>query len=71
MTKSEDSIEKAKACIQPDEFNKRVVKWQQQHGRNDLPWQQEEDPYHVLVSELMLQQTQVSTVIPYFQRWKG
>ncbi|WP_051986635.1 A/G-specific adenine glycosylase [Pseudidiomarina atlantica] len=69
MTHSESFIEKAKACIQPERFTDRVVRWQVQHGRNDLPWQQAGDPYHVLVSELMLQQTQVSTVIPYFQRW--
>ncbi|WP_241967791.1 A/G-specific adenine glycosylase [Pseudidiomarina homiensis] len=59
----------AKTVIPAKEFAKIVVTWQQQHGRNDLPWQQHNDPYHVLVSELMLQQTQVTTVIPYFERW--
>src|SRR5690606_15272806 len=46
-----------------------VVAWQTKFGRHDLPWQRESSPYHVLVSELMLQQTQVTTVIPYFERW--
>lgn len=50
-------------------FAKLIIDWQQLHGRNDLPWQRQADPYHVLVSELMLQQTQVTTVIPYFERW--
>lgn len=55
--------------IAPEDFAATVLKWQQQHGRHDLPWQQPATPYRVLVSEIMLQQTQVVTVIPYFQRW--
>lgn len=47
----------------------QIIKWQQSHGRHQLPWQQDVTPYKVLVSELMLQQTQVATVIPYFSRW--
>lgn len=47
----------------------KIIHWQQSHGRHQLPWQQDVTPYKVLVSELMLQQTQVATVIPYFQRW--
>ena len=50
-------------------FQHQVVSWQSRHGRHQLPWQQNATPYAVLVSELMLQQTQVVTVIPYFQRW--
>lgn len=46
-----------------------IIDWQREHGRHHLPWQQAPRPYHVLISEVMLQQTQVSTVIPYFQRW--
>ncbi|HET8817716.1 MAG TPA: A/G-specific adenine glycosylase [Pseudidiomarina sp.] len=46
-----------------------VNSWQHQHGRHHLPWQLEITPYKVLVSEIMLQQTQVATVIPYFERW--
>lgn len=52
-----------------DWFAQRVLQWFDSHGRKDLPWQQPIDPYRVWVSEIMLQQTQVSTVIPYFQRF--
>lgn len=55
--------------LSPRTFSQRIIQWQQKHGRNSLPWQQNPSPYHVLVSELMLQQTQVATVIPYFTRW--
>jgi len=47
----------------------RLVAWHAQRGRHDLPWQQDRHPYRVWVSEIMLQQTQVSTVIPYFERF--
>jgi A/G-specific adenine glycosylase len=50
-------------------FSKQVLNWFDQHGRKDLPWQQAISPYRVWVSEIMLQQTQVNTVIPYFQRF--
>src|SRR4029453_13326412 len=43
--------------------------WFDQHGRKNLPWQQPRTPYRVWVSEVMLQQTQVATVIPYFERF--
>jgi A/G-specific adenine glycosylase len=46
-----------------------VVRWQQSHGRNDLPWQATRDPYRVWLSEIMLQQTQVVTVLDYFARF--
>jgi len=50
-------------------FAQRVLDWFDQHGRKDLPWQQDINPYRVWVSEIMLQQTQVKTVIPYFERF--
>jgi A/G-specific adenine glycosylase len=50
-------------------FSSRIIAWQRQHGRHDLPWQASRDPYMVWLSEIMLQQTQVATVIPYFQRF--
>lgn len=50
-------------------FSTRLLKWFDQHGRKDLPWQQNPTPYRVWVSEIMLQQTQVATVIPYFERF--
>jgi len=46
-----------------------VLEWYHQHGRHDLPWQHDTSPYRVWVSEIMLQQTQVSTVIGYYQRF--
>ena len=46
-----------------------LLTWFDQHGRHDLPWQHPRTPYRVWVSEIMLQQTQVSTVIPYFNRF--
>lgn len=45
----------------------RLVRWQRAHGRHDLPWQRDPTPYRVWVSEVMLQQTRVATVIPYFE----
>ena len=47
----------------------RVVAWQASHGRNHLPWQQTRDPYRVWLSEIMLQQTQVTTVLDYYARF--
>jgi A/G-specific adenine glycosylase len=46
-----------------------LVAWHARHGRHDLPWQRERTPYRVWVSEIMLQQTQVATVIPYYSRF--
>jgi len=47
----------------------RVIAWQRRHGRHSLPWQGTRDPYRIWLSEIMLQQTQVSTVLPYYQRF--
>lgn len=47
----------------------KIIPWQIQHGRHDLPWQQTVSPYKVWISEIMLQQTQVNTVIPYYQKF--
>lgn len=52
-----------------DTFAQRLLAWFDLHGRKDLPWQQDINPYRVWVSEIMLQQTQVNTVIPYYQRF--
>ena len=51
------------------EFSSRLLAWFDKHGRHDLPWQLEQTPYRVWISEIMLQQTQVVTVIPYFERF--
>ncbi len=50
-------------------FSERILSWYHQHGRKNLPWQQNKTPYSVWISEIMLQQTQVKTVIPYYQRF--
>lgn len=50
-------------------FATRIVDWQRAHGRHHLPWQQTKDAYHVWLSEIMLQQTQVATVIDYYNRF--
>ena len=53
----------------PIDLATRVVRWQASHGRNELPWQNTRDPYRVWLSEIMLQQTQVVTVLDYFARF--
>ena len=50
-------------------FSSRLIEWQQQHGRHGLPWQHTRDPYRVWLSEIMLQQTQVTTVLAYYARF--
>lgn len=50
-------------------FAKQLISWQRQHGRHGLPWQNTCDPYRVWLSEIMLQQTQVSTVVAYYARF--
>jgi len=51
------------------EFAARILSWFDDHGRKDLPWQRNINPYRVWISEIMLQQTQVQTVIPYYERF--
>jgi len=50
-------------------FGEKIVAWQRTDGRHDMPWQGTRDPYRIWVSEIMLQQTQVATVIPYYERF--
>ncbi|HWM43369.1 MAG TPA: A/G-specific adenine glycosylase, partial [Burkholderiales bacterium] len=50
-------------------FAAKLVAWQRRHGRHGLPWQGTRDPYRIWLSEIMLQQTQVSAVIPYFNKF--
>jgi A/G-specific adenine glycosylase len=49
-------------------FRVRLLTWYRRHGR-DLPWRRTDDPYHILVSEIMLQQTQVDRVMPKYEEW--
>ena len=55
--------------MDPSTFSQRLLNWYDIAGRKTLPWQQDKTPYRVWVSEIMLQQTQVSTVIPYYERF--
>lgn len=55
--------------MQAQQFSHVVLDWYQRYGRKTLPWQLDKTPYQVWLSEVMLQQTQVATVIPYFQRF--
>jgi len=57
------------AAGSPPAFAERLLAWWEVQGRHDLPWQHLRTPYRVWISEIMLQQTQVATVIPYFERW--
>jgi A/G-specific adenine glycosylase len=50
------------------QFRRRLLTWYRKHGR-DLPWRKTDDPYHILVSEVMLQQTQVDRVLPKYIEW--
>ena len=52
-----------------DDFSSALLAWFDQHGRKHLPWQRDRTPYRVWVSEIMLQQTQVNTVIPYYHKF--
>ena len=67
MTASPESLAASLAPV----FAPTLVNWQKSHGRNHLPWQNTQDPYCVWLSEIMLQQTQVSTVLDYYQRFLG
>jgi A/G-specific adenine glycosylase len=51
------------------DFSTKVIRWQKKHGRHDLPWQNTRNAYRIWLSEIMLQQTQVATVIPYYRRF--
>ena len=50
-------------------FSYQILAWFDQHGRKNLPWQRDQDPYRIWISEIMLQQTRVETVIPYYEKF--
>lgn len=64
-----DSVTQLPSKGKAREFAKNVLTWFAAYGRTHLPWQQNKTPYRVWVSEIMLQQTQVNTVIPYYERF--
>lgn len=57
------------SAISAKKFSQQVLSWYHEQGRKHLPWQQNKTPYRVWISEIMLQQTQVATVIPYYLRF--
>lgn len=59
----------ARTATKPARLYRALLPWYDRHGRTALPWKQNRDPYRVWLSEVMLQQTQVATVIPYFERF--
>jgi A/G-specific adenine glycosylase len=68
------SATRSKTCCDSDrepsgDVTRRLLPWYRDHGRRDLPWQREPTPYRVWISEIMLQQTRVATVVPYFERF--
>ncbi|MCW5574694.1 MAG: A/G-specific adenine glycosylase [Burkholderiales bacterium] len=63
-TAGRPAVDRAVAAFAP-----ALIAWQERHGRHDLPWQNTRDPYAVWLSEIMLQQTQVTAVIPYYRRF--
>ncbi len=66
-----DLVKKVVRKTTSSSFSEAVIAWHEQHGRKDLPWQLDNSPYHTWLSEIMLQQTQVQTVIPYYQQFKS
>ncbi|MFW6340559.1 MAG: A/G-specific adenine glycosylase [Wenzhouxiangella sp.] len=58
-----------RGTVRSGDFSYRLLQWWEKHGRHDLPWQRERSLYRVWVSEIMLQQTQVGTVVGYFERF--
>lgn len=69
MTTTDRTSPTVSSLVSPELFQARVLDWFDQHGRKHLPWQQQQTPYRVWVSEIMLQQTQVATVMDYFTRF--
>lgn len=69
MKSSAPSRKSAPASPDDGGVPEALIRWHAGHGRHDLPWQQGRTPYRVWISEVMLQQTQVATVIPYYERF--
>jgi A/G-specific adenine glycosylase len=68
---TQSGFAESEQCGEAERFTGRLLEWFDVHGRKNLPWQRDPTPYRVWVSEVMLQQTQVATVIPYFERFLG
>ena len=61
-------ISQLPTSLERQRFRRRLFTWYRKHGR-DLPWRHTNNPYHILVSEVMLQQTQVERVLPKYHEW--
>lgn len=68
-SKDQSSKDQSSKELSQTDFSQKVLQWYHRYGRKTLPWQQVKSSYHVWLSEVMLQQTQVATVIPYFNRF--
>lgn len=64
-----DGVEAITQNLGPESFAQELIAWQRLHGRHSLPWQNTRDPYRVWLSEIMLQQTQVATVLGYYEQF--
>jgi A/G-specific adenine glycosylase len=69
VLKSSGNTKKDNPAATDPTFSTAVIQWQKQHGRHKLPWQNTRDAYRIWLSEIMLQQTQVAAVIPYYHRF--
>ena len=58
-------------CDKDSQLSKQIVQWYKENGRSNLPWRKNVTAYRVWISEIMLQQTQVKTVIPFFKKFIG
>lgn len=68
-TGQQTTLTQAAFSVLAGDFPREIVRWQKTHGRHSLPWQNTRDPYRVWLSEIMLQQTQVATVLDYYARF--
>ena len=66
---SDFSKNRKEFVLNENDFSQRIIQWQLKYGRKTLPWQQQKSLYKTWISEVMLQQTQVATVIPYFNKF--
>ena len=57
------------AAESPPAFAAELIRWQKKHGRHNLPWQNTRAPYNIWIAETMLQQTQTTTVAPYYEKF--
>lgn len=69
VSASADAKRRPSPALRGPSFARRLIDWQRHHGRHDLPWQRTRDPYRIWLAEVMLQQTQVATVLRYYGRF--